>query len=81
MFYVNFSVKFAPKWSLSCYQPISAAIFVTIATIKVQLIPDIYIWAIDLINQYEEIGEKQFFSGGKNSPPMHVAARSSLSCS
>ena len=39
--YVNFSVKpleFAPKWSISYFQPILAAIFVTIATVKVKVI-------------------------------------------
>ena len=39
--YVNRSVKrlkFAPKWSISYFQPILAAIFVTIATVKVELI-------------------------------------------
>ena len=51
--YVNFSVKclkFAPKWSLSYFQPIFVAIFVTIATVKVELIPDFYTWVIVLIN-------------------------------
>ena len=50
--YVNCSVKrlkFAPKWSISYFQPILAAIFLTIATVKVKLISDI-IWAIVLIH-------------------------------
>ena len=51
--YINFSVKclkFAPKWTLSYFQPILAAIFVTIATVKVRSISDFYTWAIVLIN-------------------------------
>ena len=43
--YVNFSVKclkFTPKWSLSYFQPILAAIFVTIAMVKIESIPDLY---------------------------------------
>ena len=51
--YVNFSVKclkFAPKWSLSYLEPILAAIFVTIAMVKIESIPALYTWAIVLIN-------------------------------
>ena len=51
--YVNFSVKclkFSPKWSLSYFQPILAAVFVTIATVKIESILDFYTWAIFLIN-------------------------------
>ena len=51
--YVNFSVKclkFAPKWSLSYFQPILAAVFVTLATVKIESILDFYTWAIFLIN-------------------------------
>ena len=50
--FVNFSVKclnFAPKWPISYFQPSLVAIFVTIATVKAELIPDIYTLAIDLI--------------------------------
>ena len=50
---VNFSVKpmnFAPKWSVSYFQPILAAIFVTIATVKVKVIRDFYTLVIVLIN-------------------------------
>ena len=50
--FFNFSVKrlkFAPKWSLSYFQPILAAIFVTIATAKVIVISDLYTWVIVLI--------------------------------
>ena len=53
MLYVNFSVKcikFAPKWSLSYFQHILEAIFVTIATVKIESIPDFYTWAIVPIN-------------------------------
>ena len=42
--------QFAPKWSIVYFQPILAAIFVTIATIKVESMPDFYTWAIVLIN-------------------------------
>ena len=78
--YVNFSViclNFAPKWSVSYFQPILAAIFVTIATVKVKITPDLYSWVIVLINQQEELGEKQFLClasyGGQNSLSMHIA--------
>ena len=62
MLYVNCSVKrlkFAPKWSISYFQPVLAAIFVTIATVKIKLISDFYTWVIALINQKEEFGEKR----------------------
>ena len=62
MLYINFSVtclKFAPKWSFSYFQPILAAICVTIATVKVESIPDLYPLAIVHINLYEEISEEQ----------------------
>ena len=36
-----------------------AAIFVTIATVKVESIPDLYTLAFVLINQYEETCEEQ----------------------
>ena len=41
----------------------------TIAMVKVKLIPDIYPWAIVLINELEESAEKQFLTswGGQNS--------------
>ena len=64
MLYVSFSVKslkFAPKWSLSNFYPFLAVIFVTIATVKVKLIPDIYTWANVLINLYKENGENHFY--------------------
>ena len=61
-------MSFAPKWSLSHFQPILAAIFVTIATVKIESIRDFNIWAIVIINKYEETCEKQFslfgFMGG-----------------
>ena len=53
MLYINSSVtclKFAPKWSFSYFQPILAAIFATIATIKVKSIRELYTLAIVLIN-------------------------------
>ena len=43
--YVNCSVerlKFALKWSIFYFQPILAAIYVTIATVQVKLISDLY---------------------------------------
>ena len=51
---VNWSfnyLKFAPKWSIFYFQPILAAIFVTIAAVKVELIRDFYTLVIVLINQ------------------------------
>ena len=51
--YINSSVtclKFAPKWPFSNFQPILAAIFVTIATVKVESIRELDTLAIVLIN-------------------------------
>ena len=51
--YINSSVtclKFAPKWSFSYFQPILAAIFVTIAAVKVESIRELYTLSIVLIN-------------------------------
>ena len=51
--YVNLSVKrlkFTPIRSISYYQPILAAIFVTIASEKVGLIRDFYTFVIVQIN-------------------------------
>ena len=62
MLYINSSVacvKFAPKWSFSYFQPILAAIFVTIATVKVKSMPDFCTLAIVLINQCKETCEEQ----------------------
>ena len=84
MLYVNFIVKHlkcVPKWPLFLFKPILAATFVTIATVKVKLISDFYAWAIVLINQKEEIGEKATFivlphrggGGGQNGLLMHIA--------
>ena len=46
-------LKFIPKWSLSYFQPILAAIFDIIATVTVivKIIPDFNTSAIVLINQ------------------------------
>ena len=55
-----FSVKhlrFCPKWPISYFQPILAAISITIATVKVKIIRDVYTLAFVLINLQEEIGE------------------------
>ena len=52
--YVSLSVKhlkFVSKWSFSYFQPIFAAVFATIETVKVKLIPDFYNRAIVLTNQ------------------------------
>ena len=79
MLYVNFSVKwlkFAPKWPISYFQPILAAIFVTIATVKVESTPEFYTLAFALINYLKETTEKQLLLfgliGGQNSLLMHV---------
>ena len=77
--YINSSVtclKFAPKWSISYFQPIFAAIFVTIATVIVESIPYFYTLAIVLINLYEETSEEQllffYLIGWQNCLLMHV---------
>ena len=52
--FINSSVtclQFATKLSFSYFKPILAANFVTIETIKVESIPDLYTLAIVLINQ------------------------------
>ena len=64
MLYINSSVtclKVVPKWSFSYFQPILAAIFVTIATVKVESIPDLYTLAIVLINLEETCEEQLLF--------------------
>ena len=43
-------LKFAPKWPFYYFQLILGAIFVTIATVKVESMPDFYTLAIVLIN-------------------------------
>ena len=53
MLYVNFSVKalkFATKWPISYFQHSLAAIFATIAMVKVEVIRDLYTLVIVLIN-------------------------------
>ena len=57
-----------PIFSLSL-----VAIIVTIAMVKVKLIPNFYTWAIVLINQSEK--QLLFFGliGGQTSPLMHIA--------
>ena len=87
MLYINSSVtclQFAPKRSFSYFQPILAAIFVTIATVKVESIPDLYTLAFVLINKYDETCEEQLLildlmgggggggGGRQNSLLMHV---------
>ena len=61
MLYINSPVtglKFAP---FSYFQPILAAIFVTIATVKVKSMTYFYTLAIVLINEYDETCEEQLF--------------------
>ena len=63
MLYVNFSVQcieFAPKWSLFYFQPILTAIFVTIAMVKVELIPDFYTLAIIIITNKKKLVKISF---------------------
>ena len=83
MLYFNCSVKrlkFAPKWSIFYFQPVLVAIFVTIATVKVKLISDLYTWVIVVINQKEEFGEKSIsFFGLIGGPKQPLNARSSFS--
>ena len=45
------SLKFVPKQQISYFQPISAAIFVAVATVKVDLIQNFYTGVIVLIKQ------------------------------
>ena len=62
MLYINSSVtclKLAPKWPFSYFPPMLVAIFVTIATVKVESMPDFYTLAIVLINKYKETCEEQ----------------------
>ena len=77
MLYVNFSDKpleYAIKWPISYFQPILAAIFVTIATVKVEAIRDFYTLVIVLINSKLVKNNFLYFSliGGQNSLLMHV---------
>ena len=50
-----------PKWSFSYFQPILATIFVTIATVKVESIPDLYTLAIVLINYKKKLVKRNFY--------------------
>ena len=58
------------------FKPILSAIFVTIATVKFELMPKFYTSVIILINQRKEIGEKQFSvfgsRGGQISPLTYI---------
>ena len=81
---MNFSVKNSNLYQNDIFphvQPILAAIFVFIATVKVKLIPDHCTLAIGLTKQIEEIGERHFLffglvgggvGAGQNRPLMHV---------
>ena len=66
------SLKFGPKWQFLYSKPILLVIFVTIATVEFKEIPKLHTSVILLINQSEEIGEKQFSvfgpKGAKLSP-------------
>ena len=42
--------NFFQKGQFPIFQPILAAIYVTIAAVKVNLVPDFYTWTILLIN-------------------------------
>ena len=59
-------------WQFLYFKPILAAIFVTIATVKVKYMPELYTWVILLINQLDDFGEKQLAvlgtRGGQISP-------------
>ena len=57
-------LKFAPKWSLSYFQPILVAISVSIETVKQKSIPDFNTWAIVLINCQEDTIKKQLLFFG-----------------
>ena len=46
-------LKFVQNGHFPIFQPILAAIFVTIATVKVEPIPEVYTWDIALINYKE----------------------------
>ena len=73
---VSKSLKFGLKWQFLYFKPILSVILVTIATGKSKKMPEFYTWAILLINQKDEIGNKQLsvFGSreGQNSPLMHV---------
>ena len=78
MLYVNFShkpLKVATKLDNSYFQPILAGIFVTIATVKVEVIRDFYTLVIVQISKQQQIDDfLLYFSlmGGQNSLLMHV---------
>ena len=55
---VSKSLKFGLKWQFLYFKPILSAVLVTIATGKSKINARIYTWAILLINQQDEIGEK-----------------------
>ena len=73
------SLKFSQKWQFLYLRSISAAIFVTIATIKLKQILELYTSTILLVDQMDEICEKQLSvfgsRGGQISPLMHVPLR------
>ena len=69
--------NFSPKWPFPNFQPFLVVIFVTIAMVKFESIPEFYTWAVFLINQQEETSEKQLLIFGliwwRETLLMHVA--------
>ena len=61
----------------SLFKHILLATFVTIAMVKLKLMPEFNIWVILLINQLDEIDERQHsvfgYRVGKICPLMHAA--------
>ena len=61
----------------SLFKHILLATFVTIAMVKLKLMPEFNIWVILLINQLDEIDERQHsvfgYRVGKICPLMHTA--------
>ena len=52
-------LKFGKKMENSLFKHILLATFVTIAMVKLKLMPEFNIWVILLINQLDEIDERQ----------------------
>ena len=62
--YINSSVtclKFASKWSFSYFQPILAAFFVTIATVKVESMPEFYTLANVQLTNTNKLVKSNFY--------------------
>ena len=54
-------LKFAPKWPISYFKLILAAMFVTLATVKVKSISEFYTLATALISSLKETPESKFY--------------------